>query len=79
MDDQIWSWVLSIVGVLGFELAGRKIWWAWYINLACQILWFTYAIVTDQYGFILGALVYTWVFSKNAYKWTKEHRLSKEQ
>lgn len=73
MNDQYWSWLLSIVGVAGFVLAGKKIWWAWYINLGCQVLWFTYAIVTEQYGFILGAAVYTVVFAINARKWTIEH------
>lgn len=74
MPDQVWPWLLSIVGVVGFELAGRKIWWAWYVNIACQGLWFAYAIVTQQYGFLVGAFFYLYVFVKNAYKWTKEHR-----
>lgn len=74
MDNQLWSWLLTIVGVTGFILAGRKVWWAWYINLACQILWFAYAIVTAQYGFIVAALVYSVVFTQNAVKWTRERR-----
>lgn len=74
MSEQIWPWLLSIVGVIGFELAGRKIWWAWYVNIGCQGLWFAYAIVTQQYGFLVGAFFYLYVFCKNAYKWTKEHR-----
>lgn len=74
MHNQIWSWVLTIVGISGFILAGRKVWWCWYINIFCQALWFIYAIVTEQYGFIIASLMYTVVFSKNAYAWTKEHR-----
>lgn len=72
MDGQLWSWILTIVGVTGFILAGRRIWWAWYVNLLCQILWFTYAIVTTQYGFIAAAVVYSVVFTQNALKWTRE-------
>lgn len=72
MSDQYWSWLLGVVGVVGFILAGRKVWWSWYINLACQALWFAYAIVTEQYGFIATALVYTVVFGKNAISWTME-------
>lgn len=72
MDNQLWSWLLTIVGVTGFILAGRKVWWAWYVNLACQILWFAYAIITAQYGFIVAALVYSVVFTQNAVKWTRE-------
>lgn len=74
MDNQFWSWLLGAVGVVGFILAGRRVWWSWYINLACQGLWFAYAIITQQYGFIATALVYTVVFGKNAISWTKEHR-----
>lgn len=74
MSTQIWSWLLTIVGVTGFFLAGRKVWWCWYINLACQVLWFAYSIVTQQYGFIAGAAIYTIIFSQNAVKWTRDHR-----
>lgn len=79
MNDQLWSWILGAVGLAGFILAGKKIWWSWYINVFCQILWFTYAIVTNQLGFIATALVYSVVFTKNAIAWTKEHRAEKEK
>jgi len=65
---------LTAVGLTGFILAGRKVWWSWYVNLFCQVLWFAYALATKQYGFIVASLAYTFVFSQNTYKWTKEHR-----
>lgn len=77
MDNQLWSWVLGIVGLTGFVLAGRKIWWTWYINIACQGLWFAYAIITKQYGFIATAVAYTVVFTMNAVTWTREHNEKK--
>jgi hypothetical protein len=70
----IWSYVVTVVGLLGFILAGRKVWWAWYVNLGCQVLWFIFGLVTAQYGFIISALVYTVVFTQNAIKWTKERK-----
>lgn len=73
MNDQYWSWLLTAIGLTGFVLAGKKVWWCWYINIACQILWFIYAITTKQYGFIVAAVAYTYVFSKNAAAWTNEH------
>lgn len=73
MSYQYWSWLLTVVGVTGFILAGRKVWWCWYVNIACQGLWITYAIVTKQWGFIVASLVYTVVFAQNALKWTREH------
>lgn len=74
MGDQYWGWLLSIVGVAGFMLAGKKVWWAWYVNIANQILWFAYATITQQWGFLAGVLVYSVVFVRNAYLWTKEHK-----
>ena len=73
MNDQIWGWLLSLIGVVGFILAGKKIWWAWYINIFNQIVWTAYAVVTEQYGFLVGVVVYTIVFVKNAKMWTQEH------
>lgn len=72
-----WSVLLAVVGITGFILAGRKVWWAWHINIACQGLWFTYAIVTQQWGFIAAALAYTVVFTQNAIRWTREHKLER--
>lgn len=71
--DQYWSWILTLVGVTGFWLAGKKVWWCWYVNIANQALWVTYAVVTRQWGFLLGAVVYLAVFVPNAIRWTKEH------
>lgn len=68
----MWSWVLGFVGVLGFILAGKKIWWSWYINLGNQILWLIYSLVTEQYGFLVATAVYTVVFTKNAIAWTRD-------
>lgn len=67
-----WSYILSAVGLLGFFLAGKRIWWAWYVNIANQVLWILYAVLTDQWGFLVGAIVYTLVFVLNARRWTLE-------
>lgn len=70
----LWSWVLTLIGVSGFWLAGRKVWWAWYINIANQAIWTAYAFVTRQWGFLLGVPIYLAVFVPNAIRWTREHR-----
>ena len=77
MTEQIWSWVLGSIGVVGFILAGKKIWWAWYVNIGNQFIWAAYAIVTQQWGFIVMTVVYFVVFIRNAIAWTKEHRQRK--
>lgn len=70
-----WSITLTAVGLFGFWLAGRKVWWAWYINIACQFIWLPYAIVSKQWPFIVASIFYFVVFSRNAIKWTREHRV----
>lgn len=69
----LWSWVLTLIGCAGFFLAGRKVWWAWYINIGNQVVWAAYAIVTRQWGFLVGIPVYLSVFIPNAIRWTREH------
>lgn len=77
--NQLWSWVLSAVGLAGFFLAGKKVWWAWYVNIANQVLWTAYSFITEQWGFLVGTVFYMWVFCRNAYLWTKEHQANKEK
>lgn len=79
MSNLYWSWLLTIVGLTGFYFAGKKKWWAWYINVACQGLWFSYAIFTEQYGFIVASIAYTLIFLRNALNWTKEKRLEEDK
>lgn len=75
---EYWSWILGFIGIAGFILTGRKIWWAWYVNIGAQVVWFTYAIVTVQYGFLVSSIVYAAVFSYNAYLWTKDRKLTEQ-
>lgn len=48
-----WSWLLTAVGVFGLYLAGRRIWWAWFVGLGAQGLWVAYALASEQHGFLL--------------------------
>jgi hypothetical protein len=74
MDNgQILSWIVGAVGLIGFYFAGKRVWWSWYINILCQGLWISYALVTGQPAFLVTAAVYSVIFGLNAYKWTKEH------
>ena len=51
-----WSWVLGIIGVAGIFFVGRKTIWGWFVLLFNECLWITYALITNQYGFIFSAL-----------------------
>lgn len=79
MTDAWWSYILTAVGLTGFILVGKKVWWGWYVNLACQVLWVAYALVSDQFGFLISAIFYSVVFGKNSYAWSKEHREKADQ
>ena len=72
----VWSWVLTVVGVTCFLLAGRRVWWAWYVGLASQVLWLAYSVATAQWGFLAGVVVYSWTYAVNAARWTRERRVS---
>jgi signal transduction histidine kinase len=71
--DQVFSWIVTILGLAGFWLAGKKLWWSWYVNIANQVMWVIFALVTDYYAFLVGTAFYLAVFSRNAYLWTSEH------
>lgn len=66
-----WSYILTAVGVFGLWLAGRKSKFGWAVGLGAQVLWISYAITTEQWGFIVSAVAYGWVYSKNFLAWRR--------
>lgn len=78
MNEQIWSWILGAVGLIGFILVGKKIWWSWWVNIGNQFIWLAYSIVTQQWGFLAVTIFYFAVFLKNAIQWTTDHFDSKK-
>jgi hypothetical protein len=69
-----WSWLLAAVGVTGLYLAGSKRKAGWVIGIAVQSLWIAYAVHTRQWGFIVSALAFGWVNTRNLIKWHREER-----
>ena len=67
-----WSWLLTAVGVTGLYLAGQKVWWSWFVGLGAQFLWLGYALATQQYGFVVSAVAYGWVYGRNGLAWASE-------
>ena len=70
-----WSVGLAAIGILGIYLAGRKNLWGWAVGVGAQLLWIAYAIATAQWGFILSALAYGWVYGLNWWRWARERRM----
>lgn len=67
------SWVLAVAGVTGMFLAGRGASRGWLVLLCLQPLWIAYAVLTGQYGFIVGALAYAGA-QLNGYLRTRRER-----
>lgn len=73
---QYWSWLLTAVGVTGLYFAGRKRSVGWGIGIGAQVLWFAYAISTEQYGFVVSCVAYGWVYIKNFRSWRRDALVS---
>lgn len=59
------SWCLAPFGLAGMWAAGKRKAWGWALSLLTQALWAVYAIVTGQYGFLVGTLSYAFVYLRN--------------
>lgn len=64
-----WSWALSGISCLGLWLAGLKRRSAWVVVILGEVLWTAYALVSKEYGFIIGAVAYTAVAVRNFHLW----------
>lgn len=71
---EYWSWILTLFGVLGIFLAGKKNKWGWIIGIFSQFLWIAFALVTAQYGFIVASVLYGSIYAKNFISWNKEEK-----
>ena len=71
------SWVLSVLGVVGIWLTGKKHWHGFAVGIVNEIAWVAYAIKTHQIGFIFGSTIYIAVYSLNINKWLSEAKRSK--
>ena len=65
------SLVLTASGALVQFLAGRRYKLAWQIGVANQLLWGTYAVITGQYGFLVGCVFYGGTYLRN---WVRHER-----
>ena len=72
----LWSWILTAVGVTGLFLAGSRRSAGWAIGLGAQVLWLVYAITTKQYGFVVSAFAYGFVYARNLRKWKVQARVA---
>jgi hypothetical protein len=69
---EYWSWVLAAIGVAGIYFVGKKTIWGWFVLLFNEIIWVAYAIVTQQYGFIVSAVAYAAVYIRSYLHWRRD-------
>jgi hypothetical protein len=72
---EYWSWVLAAIGVAGIYFVGKKTIWGWFVLLFNEIIWVAYAIVTEQYGFIVSAVAYAAVYIRSYLHWRRDDNL----
>lgn len=65
----LWSFVLAGLGILQIYLTGEKLRIGWLVGIATSVLWFAYGIVTDQYGFLISAIVFGVTHYRNWKLW----------
>ena len=70
--NQVWSWALSTIGVVGIYLTGRKNWRGYAVGIITECAWVWYSVLSKQWGFIFGSTIYIAVYSFNINKWIKE-------
>jgi hypothetical protein len=58
-------------------LVGRNVALGWVVAILNETLWIVYGILSYQYGFILGGLIYIVVFYKNYRKWSNSNDCKK--
>lgn len=61
--------MLAAIGICGIFVVGQKTIWGWWVLLFNECLWIIYAITTEQYGFIVGAVAYAAVYIKSYLHW----------
>jgi hypothetical protein len=49
-------WCLVAAGIVGTHVAARNVPWGWLLLVSLQPMWIAYAISTEQYGFVVGAV-----------------------
>ena len=69
---EYWSWILAVIGVSGIYFVGKKTIWGWLVLLFNETLWVAYAIITEQYGFIVSAVAYAAVYVRSYLHWKED-------
>jgi hypothetical protein len=67
-------WILSAVSCVMLWLMGNKSRWGPAFGIFNQVLWVAYVLVTRQWGFLPGCVLYTVIHARNWRRWTRPQR-----
>lgn len=67
----LWSFALAGLGIAQIWLTGKKIRHGWLVGVLTSVLWFIYGVTTEQYGFLVSAVVFGVIHIKNWQAWGK--------
>lgn len=71
------SYVLVLSGAAAMFVIGRKKRFGWLWFIFNEFMWTAYALITKQYGFILGAILYAGVGVKSFLHWKKKDKIER--
>ena len=77
MNNEVWCWGVSALGVIGILLVGHKNWRGYLVGIATECAWVAYSIQTKQWGFIFGSTIYISAYCLNINKWLSDERKKK--
>jgi len=66
----LWSFALAGLGIAQIVLTGRKLRIGWVVGMATSALWFVYGLATEQYGFLISAMVFGMIHYRNWRSWS---------
>jgi hypothetical protein len=72
---EYWSWILAVIGVAGIYFVGKKTLWGWFVLLFNEVIWIAYAVITEQYGFIVSAIAYGAVYIRSYLHWKADEKI----
>ncbi len=77
-NSEPWSWYLTTIGVTSMFMIRKHLWQGWLLGIVVQFSWATYAVFTQQWGFIVSALLYGYIAVTGMLKWRAEAQVTRE-
>lgn len=71
-----WSVVLTAMGLTTVYLAGQRRTSAWVVGLTTQLAWASYAVATEQWGFLASVACYGAIYLRNLLAWRRADALT---